>query len=84
MALNIKDAETDALVRALAESTGVTLTAAVATAVRERLERVSGAARVDTLEAELNAIALRAAALPVLDARTADEIVGYDEHGLPA
>jgi hypothetical protein len=32
---------------------------------------------------ELDAIALHCASLPVLDARTADEILGYDERGLP-
>jgi hypothetical protein len=29
-------------------------------------------------------IAQRAAALPVLDPRSPDEILGYDEHGLPS
>jgi len=33
---------------------------------------------------ELDEIANRCAALPVLDARPADEILGYDERGLPA
>jgi Rv0623-like transcription factor len=32
----------------------------------------------------LGAIRRRCAALPVLDTRTADEILGYDERGLPA
>jgi antitoxin VapB len=32
---------------------------------------------------ELDAIALPCASLPVLDDRTADEILGYDERGLP-
>jgi antitoxin VapB len=39
---------------------------------------------VNALADELNAIALRCAALPVLDDRPEDEILGYDEHGLPA
>lgn len=84
MVLSIKDKETDEMARALAAATGETLTTAVAIAVRERLERVSGAVHADDLEAELNAIALRAASLPVLDDRSADDIIGYDEHGLPA
>ena len=33
---------------------------------------------------ELMAIARHCAALPLLDARSADEILGYDETGLPA
>ena len=32
---------------------------------------------------ELDQIALHCAALPVLDERSAHEIVGYDENGLP-
>ena len=33
--------------------------------------------------AAISAIALRCAALPVLDDRSDDEILGYDQHGLP-
>jgi antitoxin VapB len=36
-----------------------------------------------SLADELDEIAKRCAALPGLDARSADEILGYDEHGLP-
>ncbi len=32
---------------------------------------------------ELEDIANRCAGLPVVDVRSADEILGYDEHGLP-
>jgi antitoxin VapB len=32
---------------------------------------------------QLHEIARRVKALPVLDARTPDEILGYDENGLP-
>jgi len=83
MPLNIKDPDTDRLARELASATGESLTAAVATAVRERLERVRGRPRGRDLTAELNAIALRSAALPVLDERPGEEILGYDERGLP-
>lgn len=84
MALNIKDAETDRLARELSRATGESLTAAVAVALRERLERVRGRTRGRDLAAELDAIALRCAALPVLDERPEEEILGYDERGLPA
>lgn len=36
-----------------------------------------------SLADKLDKIAKRCAALPVLDSRLADEILGYDEHGLP-
>lgn len=37
----------------------------------------------EQLADELDEIGKRCAALPVLDARVTDEILGYDEHGLP-
>jgi antitoxin VapB len=40
MSLNIKDPQTDSLVRELAESTGETITQAVEVAARERLDRL--------------------------------------------
>ena len=82
MALNIKDPETDRLVRRLAEVTGEKMTDAVRIAVGERLERVAqrhGKASLD----ELLAIANRVASKPVVDPRTPEEILGYDEFGLP-
>ena len=83
MALNIKDPEADRLARELSAETGESLTAAVTIALRERLERVHGSAAPDALVDELTAIAVRCAALPVLDDRPEDVILGYDEHGLP-
>ncbi len=82
MALNIKDDTTDRLVRALAAETGESITEAVAVAVRERLERVRGNRHRPDVVEDIEAIALRCAALPILDPRSSDEILGYDEHGL--
>lgn len=82
MTLNIKDAETDRLVRELAATTGETITGAVATAVQERLQRVRGGARAPVLADELLAIGRRCADLPVLDDRSADEIIEYDRDGV--
>lgn len=84
MPLSIKDPETDRLARELSRATGENLTTAVATAVQERLERVRGRARGQGLADELNVIALRCAKFPVLDDRPEEEILNYDEHGLPA
>lgn len=83
MALNIKDPETDRLVRALAAATGETITEAVASAVRERLDRVQGDRQAPDLIEEMRVIAARVSALPVIDARSAEEILGYDDRGLP-
>jgi antitoxin VapB len=84
MALNIKDGEADRLARDLARSTGESLTTAVTVALRERLERVRGAGNAESLADELTDIAKRCGALPVLDDRPEDEILGYDAHGLPS
>ena len=84
MALNIKDDGADRLVRELAAETGESLTTAVTVAVRERLERIRGAVPREQRARALAAIADRTAARPVLDARSADDIVGYGTDGLPA
>ncbi len=83
MALNIKDSEVDRLVRELAAETGESITTAVSTATRERLERLRGAVPRERRKAEMMRIAERSARLPVLDDRTPEEILGYDENGLP-
>ena len=81
MALNIKDGETDRLARELARVTGETITEALKKALIERLERTRPR-KLSRLE-ELNQIALRCAALPDIDRRSPNEILGYDENGLP-
>ena len=53
-------------------------------AVSEPLERLRRERFVRTLAAELNAIGLHCSRQPVLDNRSADEILGYDETGRPA
>ncbi|MGH7588587.1 MAG: type II toxin-antitoxin system VapB family antitoxin [Gemmatimonadota bacterium] len=83
MPLSIKNPEADRLARELAETTGETLTDAVLTALRERLQRVTGRRRSVGLREEIARMQERVARLPVLDERTDDEILGYDEHGVP-
>jgi antitoxin VapB len=81
MAISIKDSETDRLARALADATGESLTEAIRRALQDRLERESRRSRRG-IGAEVRHIQERVARLPVLDRRTPDEIVGYDEHGV--
>lgn len=82
MALSIKSDEADRLAREIANRTGETITEAVVVALRERLERQS----VDALgiAGRLRRLADDVADLPVEDSRSADDLIGYDEHGLPA
>ena len=83
MALNIRNPETEALAAELARLTGENKTRAIAQALRERIERIRRTQpRPRTLIEELDEIALRCAALPVLDDSSEDEILGYNEHGL--
>ena len=84
MALSLKDAETDRLAREVARLTGESLTEAVRRALAERLDRErrkrGGSAG---LASRLDALAREGAELPELDGRSAEEIIGYDVHGLP-
>jgi antitoxin VapB len=82
MAISIKDPETDRLARALADATGETLTEAIRRALQDRLERESRRSRRG-IGVAVRHIQERLASLPVLDRRTPEEIVGYDEHGVP-
>ena len=84
MPLSIKDPKADKLARELAQRTGESITQAVITALRERLVREQRKDEaIDSLVDEVMDIGRHCAALPLLDARSPDEIIGYDEHGLP-
>lgn len=81
MALSIKNDEADRLARELAAQTGESLTTAVVLALRERLDREQRRGpgvglRIARLQSEV-------AALPVLDGRSPEEILGYGADGLP-
>lgn len=83
MALSIKDPETDRLARALADTTGESLTEAIRRALEERLARETQQRTKYRLVTAVKRVQERLASLPVLDDRDADAIIGYDEHGLP-
>ena len=82
MAFNIKNDEADGLARRLVDVTGESLTEAVLIALRERLQREEARRHVGVAD-RLRRLAAEVAELPVLDDRPADEILGYDERGLP-
>jgi antitoxin VapB len=85
MAISIKSPEADRLARQLAAATGESITVAIILAMRERLERQNRKQEnTQTLIADLMAIADHCASLPVLDTRTEEEIMGWDENGLPS
>lgn len=83
MALNIRNPEAERLAAELARRTGETKTEAVIQALRDRLARVRRHRRKRRLADDLDEIARHCASLPIFDARASDEILGYDERGLP-
>ena len=83
MALNIRNEDADHLASEVARLTGETKTQAVITALQERLARVHRGRRTPRLGDDLLAIARHCAALPVLDDRAADAILGYGDDGRP-
>jgi len=83
MALHIQDPETDRLARELSAATGQTIAQVVNTALRERQKSISleRSRTKDEIIARIEAITDRLAKLQVLDNRTPDEIIGYNERG---
>lgn len=83
MAMSIKNLDVERLARELASKTGDSLTGAIQKALEERLERLKRERQQQKILAPLEDILRRVDQLPVVDSRNPDEIVGYDEHGLP-
>lgn len=83
MPISIKSVEAERLAREIASKTGESLTTAIQKALEERLERLRNQRRSQILASQLEEILRRVDQLPLLDNRTADDILGYDEHGLP-
>jgi antitoxin VapB len=85
MSLTIDGDEADRLAWELAQATGESLTEAVLNAIRERLARYRTTVNSEagTLHDQILEIGRRCAALPTLDDRSTDEILGYDDDGLP-
>lgn len=82
MSLNIKDAQTDKLAREVADLAGESITEAIRRALEERREKLKRRKRGHGLAEDLSDIGARCAALPDLDKRSADEILGYDKKGV--
>jgi antitoxin VapB len=83
MAISIKNIEAERLAREIVAKTGESLTTAIRTALEERLERLKQQKRSHILSSQLQDILRRVDQLPILDSRSPEEILGYDDHGLP-
>ncbi|MFA6154917.1 type II toxin-antitoxin system VapB family antitoxin [Mesorhizobium sp.] len=85
MPIIIKREETVRLARTLKQKTGMPMTRVIHAALEEHMKHLgnAGADRARQL-AEMRSISRRIARLPERDPRSADDIVGYDENGLPS
>lgn len=84
MPISIKNPETEQLARQLARETGETITEVIKKSLQDRLQRVRGQRKGRALKEEIADILARVDALPRLnDDLTDDEILGYDENGIP-
>jgi antitoxin VapB len=85
MAILIKDKEADEMIRALAARTGESITDAVKTAVRQRLESIPRSEQeIAERKRRLAELLAYFDSLPrINEDLTDDEIIGYDENGLP-
>ena len=83
MALSIKNDETERLARQVARETGESLTEAIQKALQERWERLKAKRLSHVLAGQVEDLLRRVDALPTLDSRPDEEILGYDEHGMP-
>ena len=82
MAILIRDREADRLIRALADRTGESITEAVKEAVRKRLRTLPPSEdEIAVRKRKLAKLIAKSAAMPTVDDRTPDEIIGYNELG---
>ena len=83
MAISIRNPKAEELAREVAAESGENLTQAIIHALEERLVRLKGRKTTEDLAEEIMAISERCSALPQLDDRTPEEILGYDSKGVP-
>lgn len=84
MPLSIKNEATERLAREVAAATGESITEAIQKSLEQRLESLKARRRARLVERQVEELLRRVDALPLLDSRSADEILGYDENGLPS
>jgi antitoxin VapB len=79
--LYIKNPAAHRLARQLSKYKGVTLTDAVIGALEDQLNATKKPKSID--RKKIDALLEKMRALPIADSRSSDEILGYDEFGLP-
>jgi antitoxin VapB len=84
MPLSIKNPAAERLARQLASETGESLTDAIHKALEERWDRLRAKRRNRTAAGQVEEMLRRVDALPRLDARAEEELLGYDKNGIPS
>ena len=83
MPLSIKNPLAEKLARKVADESGESITQAIIHSLEERLERLRGRRQTTDVEEEIMRISERCHAIRDIDDRSPEEILGYDERGLP-
>ena len=81
MALSIRNKKAEVLARSVAEATGESLTDAILHSLEDRLAKLRGRQGEQDLVDQILDIGRRCIAMPDLDIRPADEILGYRQDG---
>jgi len=82
MPITLKNQAVEALAREAANLGGTTLTEAIRQSLEIRLVQLKGQRTAPDTAAALIEISYRCAALPDVDVRSEEEILGYDDAGL--
>ena len=83
MPLSIRNPRAEQLAREVAAESGESMTQAVIHALEEQLQRIRERRVATDLFDEIMAVSSRCRALPDQDVRSAEEILGYDNNGVP-
>jgi antitoxin VapB len=67
----------------VADEAGESLTEAIQKSLEERLGRLKQRRKSHLLASQIEDLLRRVDALPILDTRSEDEILGYDKDGIP-
>jgi antitoxin VapB len=83
MPLSIHNPKAEKLARELAARSGETITQAIIKALEDRLVRMQGKKEPMDLAEEIMKISKRCSRIPDKDPRNADQILNYDQKGVP-
>ncbi len=83
MALSIRNPLAEKLAREVSTASGENMTWSIIHALEEKLERLRGRKTATDTAQEILRISKRCSALPDLDTRMPEEILGYNQNGIP-